>query len=211
MCKTLILIYCITLISSCGQFSSINKPLPKQEKELKSFTIDIQGDYLNSEDNSILTITDNSVIKTYDFDIRFLKDSIGPNNYIKNDTIFNKYFDEKEKVKLSGDTIIQHIYKAIPLFKVSQDNVLKKYKGHYFLNNRYSEFDWIVTILSVRKGIMKVQGVQDINIDNLEDLTNTNLDTTSFDINSVRKPLNNVLIENGIGRSNYLRVRKNGR
>ena len=211
MRKELILIYCITLISSCGQFSSIEKPLPEQEKELKFFPIHIQGDYLNSEDNSILTITDNSVTKTYDFDFKFLKDSIGPDNYIKNDTMFNKYSNEKEKVKLSGDTIIQHIYKTIPLFQISPDNVLKKYNEHYFLNNRFSEFDWIVTILSIRKGIMKVQGAQDINNDNLDNLSNANSDTTSFDINSIRKPLNNVLIENGIGRSNYLRVRKNGR
>lgn len=207
----LILICCFNFLAGCGQMTTTDKPIPAETKQLQSFPLDIQGDYLNSDDNSILTITNNSVTKTYYFDHKFLKDSIGPNNFVKGDTMYNKYSDDKEKINLSGDTIIQHIKKVIPLFKISKDNVLKKHKGYYFLNNRFADYDWIVTIISVIKGVMTVQGIQDIKIDQLNDLTNENTDTTSFDINTVRKQLNNVLIENGIGRSKYLRLTKNGR
>jgi hypothetical protein len=135
------------------------------------------------------------VTKTYDFDIKFLKDSLSPNKYIKGDTMFDKYSEEKEKVKLSGDTIIQHVYESILLFKISKDNILKKFKGHYFLNNRESEFDWILTILSVEKGIMKVRGIFDINPDDLESLAPIDSDTTSFGMSSIKRSLNGVLIQ----------------
>ncbi|MFP5043027.1 hypothetical protein [Parasediminibacterium sp. JCM 36343] len=211
MLKKHILAYSFFVLTSCGHIPSIENPLPTTEKELKSFPSNMQGDYLNSDDNSILTITNNSVTKTYDFDFKFLKDSIGTNNYIKDDTMFDKYSNEKEKVKLLGDTIVQHVYKSIPLFEISQYNVLKEYKGHYFLNNRSGGFDWILTVLSLEKGVMTLKGIYDIDINHLETLATIRPDTTSFEIDSIRKPLNGVLIQNGIGRSPYLKLTKNGR
>jgi hypothetical protein len=166
------------LLGSCEPAATFDKPQPDHINPLASFPKRIQGKYISADQVSIVTISDELLTRTYDFDEKEHKDSIGSTYKLIGDTLIDQTEGTKEKVLLKGDTVIMHIHLIDTLFSISADHVLKKFKGYYFLNSRYSDHAWEVKKLSFRNSLLTVGNVSDEeDIDKLNEITEASSDT----------------------------------
>ena len=147
------------ILYSCEPAAIFNKPQPDKVKEFKSFPERLKGMYLAANEASILTITDKLIIQNYNYDYKVHKDSLGPHFKITGDTLFNLTEGTKENILLNGDTVTVHSNTNDTLFDITNGSILKKFKGYYFLNNRYDDSTWEVKQLSLKKGMLTMVSI----------------------------------------------------
>ena len=203
----------IFLLNSCEPPATFDKPQPENIKPETSFPQNLQGEYLSVDQTSILTITNDLITRHYDYDLKVHKDSISSSYRLVGDTLIDQIDGTKEKVLVKGDTVIQHEDWTDTLFNKSADNVLKKFKGYYFLNSRYSDNSWEVKKISLKKGILNVSSISDENdIQKLKEITETTADTTSTLFTLPRRKFKKFIRQDGFGeQETFSRITINGR
>ena len=145
-----------------------------------------------------MTITDKLITRQFDFNHKEYKDSLGSNYKITGDTLINLTDGTKEKILLKGDTVIQHANWIDTLFNISADNILKKFKGYYFLNDRYSDNSWEVKKLSLQKGTLTVGSVSEKDdVNKLKEITETSADTMLTHFTLTRRQFNKFVKQAG--------------
>jgi hypothetical protein len=66
------------------------------------------------------------------------------------------------------------------IFAIDYDNVLRKFKGYYFINTRYDKDSWQVQRLSLSKGELRIGSISEENeIDALKELSESSADTAA--------------------------------
>ncbi len=201
------------LFNSCEPAATFDKPQPADTKPLTNFPKRIQGKYLDADHASVLTITDKLMTRYFDFDVQEHKDSLGSSYTLVGDTLINLSDNTKEKVVLKGDTIIQHYSGTDTLFSISTGNILKKFKGYYFLNKLYNDNAWEVNKLSLEKGVLTVASISDKDdIQKLKEITETSADTTSTNFSLTRRQFKSFIKQHGFGEQDtFTRMKENGR
>jgi hypothetical protein len=203
----------IVLFYSCEPAATFDEPQPADIKSLTAFPKRIQGKFLADDQASILTITDKLITRYYDFHFKEHKDSLNSSYKLIGDTLVNVTDSTKEKVILRGDSIIQHYNATDTLFSISKDNILKKFKGYYFLNNLYNENTWGVSKLSLEKGVLSIASISNKeDIQKLKEITETSGDTTSTSFSPTRRQFKSFLRQEGFGKKEtFTRMKENGR
>ena len=195
-------------LGSCEPAVTFDKPQPDNLKSLTAFPKKLRGKYVASDQASIVTITEKLITRHFDFDYKEHKDSLSSDYKITGDTLFNLTDGTKEKILLKGDTIIQYANWIDTLFNISTVNILKKFKGYYFLNDRYSDSSWDVKKLSLQKGILMVGSVSEKgDITKLKEITETTADTTSTHFTLTRRQFNKFVKQAGFrAQENFKRM-----
>lgn len=189
------------ILDSCEPAATFDKPQPDNVKSLASFPERLLGKYLAADQASIVIIADSLIVRHYDFDFKQHKDSIGSSFKIIGDTLINETDGTKEIILLKGDTVIQHANWTDTIFNISVDNILKKFKGYYFLNSHYSDNAWEVKKLSLNKGVLTVGSISDKDdIQKLKELTETTADTISTNFNLTRRQFKQFVKQEGFGK-----------
>lgn len=99
----------------------------------------MQGQYFSLADNSTLQIGDKSIKRIYDFDQKIYPTQLDSNSRLSGNTNINLTINVREVIKRDGDSLVTHIHYIDTLFQMDYDNVVRKFKGYYFLNKRYDE------------------------------------------------------------------------
>lgn len=189
------------LLNSCEPAVTFDKPQPDNEKSLSSFPSRLQGNYLSEDQASVITITGNVITRHYEFDYKQHKDSIGSSYKIVGDSLVNTSNGTSEKISLQGDTLIQHESWTDTLFNISADNVLKKFKGYYFLNTVFKENSWEVKQLWLKKGVLSIGSISDeSDIQRLKEITETAADTTSTTFSLTKKQFRQFVKQDGFSK-----------
>lgn len=189
------------LLNSCEPAVTFDKPQPDNEKSLSSFPSRLQGNYLSEDQASVITITGNVITRHYEFDYKQHKDSIGSSYKIVGDSLVNTSNGTSEKINLQGDTLIQHESWTDTLFNISADNVLKKFKGYYFLNTVFKENSWEVKQLWLKKGVLSIGSISDkADIQKLKEITETAADTTSTTFSLTKKQFRQFVKQDGFSK-----------
>lgn len=198
---------------SCEPAATFDKPQPDNVNSLTSFPDRLQGNYFAADKASIVTISDKLVTRHYDFDYKEHKDSLGSYYKLVGDTLVNLTDGTKEKVLLKGDTVMQHVEWMDTLFNISPDNVLKKLKGYYFLNNHYDDNAWEVRKLSLKKGILTLASISDQDdIRKLKEISETTDDTASTHFTLTRRQFKKFVRRDGFDeQERFTRMTENGR
>ena len=188
----------VFLLYSCSSAVTFDKPQPDNIQPLDSFPERLQGKYLSNDKASILTITGALLARNYNFDYKVYKDSIDPSYKLVGDTIIDLENGTKEKIFIKGDTVFQHANRTDTLFNLSQDNILKKFKGYYFLNILYRDSSWEVKKLSLKNGVLTVGNISyKDDIQKLQELTDTKSDTISTPFILTKKQFKKFVRQNG--------------
>jgi len=159
---------------------TFNEPQPTDTDNLSKFPNRLQGQYLSLENNSTLVIGDKLIQRIFDFDLKIHPSELDSNSRLSGDTIINLTTNTREVVKRDGDSLVTHIHRIDTLFLMDYDNVVRKFKGYYFLNTRYDEEGWVVKKIKLSKGQLVVSYIsteQDIN--NLKKITESTQDTVA--------------------------------
>lgn len=189
--KNIYLIICGTILvcfglflTSCDPQVSFGDPQPGDVKEISSFPKTIQGNYSNEEDSSLLTIMEKEIRRTYYWDAKGSLKDLDTNLHLVDSNLVSTDGTEKIPVLVIGDSFVMNSnFYVDTLFKISDNNVLKKYKGYYFLNVKNEDNNWNVTRLTVNRGIVSTGKVTSFEkIKELQEITETS-DSTSYDFN----------------------------
>lgn len=128
-------------------------PQPENIKNLSAFPKTYQGTYID-EDSSILMIGNNCLVNQYYYDMQIHKNEL---DSISNEVIFKdgKIVYVKLKKAFDAKTIKDTIYWKETIidtfFKISQDKVIRKFKGYLVLNEKIDSAAYDVHILKLEK------------------------------------------------------------
>jgi hypothetical protein len=205
--KIILTVIWIGLIAACKQTPEVRflEPQPSKKRDLKAFPKEYQGQYISKSDSSLLTIDSKIVFQEWfglsrvsDVEMQEELDTI-----YKKDIVIQLSDNWKMTVDIddAGDSATIETYRIDTLFKLSETNLLRAFKGYLFLNYKQPKSTWSVKTLSLEKGQLDFNDlISTSQIDTLREITKiiTVIDTASnridhYDLNPKRKELKEIL------------------
>lgn len=202
----------LTSLFACEPPVTFNEPQPTDTDNLSKFPDRLQGQYLSLADNSVLVIGDKLIQRIYDFEFKVHPNELDSAARLSGDTIIDLRTNEKNLIKPDGDSLINHVHYIDTLFQIDYDNVVRKFKGYYFINTRYDKTSWEVKKIQLLKGqlvVSRISTKQDI--ENLKEITETSTDTIPpYKFTATKKQFKEFIKNDGFtDREIFVRQRKN--
>jgi hypothetical protein len=201
----------LTGLVACEPLVTFTEPQPISTDNLSEFPRRLKGVYLSLSDSSTLSINDNLVQRTYDFDYKVHPNQLDSTARLSGDTLVNFETKEKELIKRDGDSLIFHFHYVDTLFQMDYDNVVRKFKGYYFLNTRYDKTSWSVEKMNLSKGQLIISSISTKDdIENLKEITETALDTViNYNFTATKKEFKKFVKNDGFSDSEaFVRLKK---
>lgn len=132
------------IICACQPNIMFTEPQPADVSTIPAFPKRIQGKYLNTNDSSLVHITENAIIRMYDYVEKIHVSQLDSSQQIIGDSVFDVNTNLGVPVHFEGDTLLMRVNEADTLFAITDKNVLKKFKGYYFLNTYWGEGNYEV-------------------------------------------------------------------
>jgi hypothetical protein len=202
----------LTSLFACEPPVTFNEPQPTDIDNLSKFPKRLQGQYISLVDNSTLSISDKLIQRIYDFDYKIYPNQLDSIAQLSGDTIIDLRTNEKTVIKRDGDTLINHVHYIDTLFQMNYDNVVRKFKGYYFLNTRYDKTSWEVKKIQLEKGQLVISGISTKeDIENLKEITETTTDTIPpYKFTATKKQFKEFIKNDGFSDSeSFFRQKKN--
>ena len=203
----------LTSLFSCAEPVTFNEPQPTNIDNLSKIPKRLHGQYLNITDNSTLLVGDKLIQRIYDYDYKVHINKLDSTEKLSGDTIINIKTKEKTIIKREGDSLITHIHFIDTLFQMDYDNVVRKFKGYYFLNKRYDKTSWEVKKIQLTKGQLILSSISTkLDIENLQVITETPKDTVSpYKFSATKKQFKQFIKNDGFSDSEiFVKQKKNG-
>lgn len=203
----------LTSLFACEAPVTFNEPQPTDTDNLPKFSKRLQGQYLSLADSSTLSISDKLIQRIYDFDYKIHANQLDSASRLSGDTIIDLKTNEKTVIKRDGDSLITHVHYIDTLFQIDYDNVVRKFKGYYFLNTRYDKTSWEVKKIQLTKGQLVISSISTKrDIDNLKEITETPTDTIPpYKFTATKKQFKEFIKNDGFSDSEiFVRQKKNG-
>ncbi len=181
----------LLLSATCDPKVKFEDPQPSGRKNLDAIPAGYHGKYLELSDSATLTIGSNLIVKEDLKTVRMTKMQL----YEEIDTVFELdtlvYITDNMTVEFQfyGDSVNVITYDADTLFNLSENNLLREYKGFLFLNTPLEDDLWKVKIIKAKEdSLMLANLVSTSEIDTISPLTHiiTIKDTTENKIDEYR-------------------------
>jgi hypothetical protein len=208
--KLILNLIIITSLFACDPPVTFNEPQPVDTDNLSKFPKRLRGKYLSLSDSSYLEINEKLMQRIYDFDQTMHTNQLDSNSQLLGDTLINLQSNSRELIKRNGDSIIIHVHYIDTLFKINYDNVVRKFKGYYFLNKRYDKESWEVQKMKLSKGKLMISSISDKNdIENLKTVTESTQDTVApYKFTATKKQFKEFVRNSGFSDSeSFIRLR----
>lgn len=183
--KNAIIPFLLILFVSCQQVT-FDKPQPEGVKELRELPEKLWGEYISDKGHCKLYIDVNSILCTYEYEVACHKDSAMRQEFCN------------PPIRSEGDTLVYLVNYTDSLFRVSDNNVMKKYKGYYFMSLRETTNSWVVSKIKLKKGKLTISNIATKDeIDLLEKINESPLDSSSMNLSFTRKQFRRFIDEEG--------------
>lgn len=212
--KNILPIIILLSLFACEPPVTFNEPQPADTDNLLKFPNRLQGLYLSLADNSTLLIGDKLIQRIYDFDQKIHLSQLDSNSKLTGDTLVNLITHAREIVKRDGDSLVIPVHYIDTLFQMDYDNVVRKFKGYYFLNTRYDKTSWEVKKIELTKGELVISGISTTkDIENLKSITESTQDTAApYKFTTTKKQFKTFIKNDGFSDSEkFVRLRKKER
>ena len=211
MRKLILPLLAITLLLySCEPEVSFRESQPSGVPVLKEFPAFIRGNYVSEANGTQLRISDHLMIASYNNDTKMPRKELDSSYKLEDSLLVNIQTGQKIPVSIDGDTIVQHLVGIDTLFNISSKNLLKKFRGYYFLNTQYDDSTWDVKKISLEKGELIIAHISitiDKDIKNLSELHESPADSVSKRYNPTRRQFKNFVKKGGFGsEEKYMKV-----
>ncbi len=202
----------LTCLFSCDPIVTFTEPQPAGTGNLSKFPKRLLGQYLSMEDSSTLQIDNGMMQRIYDITEKIHANQLSSNEKLSGDTLINLTTNEKTPVVVEGDSIIYRLHYIDTMFRIDTDNVVRKFKGFYFLNSRSGKNGWEVKKMQLSQGQLIVSSItEQSDIDNLKAVVETVQDTVlPYQFNANRKQFKKYVRNNGFSdHETFIRQKKN--
>jgi hypothetical protein len=171
----------LLILCACEPPIRFESPQPEGRKNERSIPRSLIGTYLNPIDSSKLIVSDQHVVSiTHERAASLLSDMDSVDRVkIKGDTSYVISDEELTlKVVVKKDSVFIHTWVYDTLYKKPGQDVVRKFKGYYFLNQQIGIYGWRVTkIGKLKHGVVVGSISREEDLDDLRELTNTSKDT----------------------------------
>lgn len=177
-----------SILFACQPPVAFDKPQPADVDKISGFPKRIQGKYLSNQDNSVLQVSSDALIRIYDYEQKIYISQLDSNFQLIGDSLFDLRTNKGEIVRIEGDSLVQQMHETDTLFRIDELNVLKKFKGYYFANIYIVPQSWQVKKLEFsRKSLI----ISDISVKEdlaqLKEITETTQDTVPYVFSPTRR------------------------
>jgi len=178
---------------------SFKEAQPENINGLSRFPNRLLGNYSNEDKSKELSILPSIIIQTVRYDSKIHTNEIGNELTISGDTLIDNQTKEKYRFRKDGDSLVVNVAFRDTMFALDQNHILKKFKGHYFLNTQVEPKFWEVIKMDLSKGKLSLAGIyDDQQIKNLEKITETKSDTiANANFKPTKKQFKKFLKSNG--------------
>jgi hypothetical protein len=194
------LIFCLFFISCKQPIVTFEVAQPENGKEQKEFPKKLIGNYYNSENDTELIINKYFIYKKMLIKDTLKISELSKNEIIKNDTLYKLNSNEKYKIIKINDSLFSNYVFTDTVFNLNKTDVLKKFKGYYFLNKSIEKTGFYeVEKLNLTKGVLNINGIETENeISLLENITESKKDTAKpFTIKPTKRQFKEFIKKNG--------------
>lgn len=176
--KLIFVLIGLTSLLACEPAVTFTTPQPDGVKNLSEFPGRLQGHYASTKDSSTLSIGAQLIQRVYDFDHKIDTARLGSSARLSGDTLFDLVSGHRTLLWRAGDSLMAHVHYIDTLFQMTPENVVRKFKGYYFLNQRYGDVGWEVTKVQLSKGELVISSISaEQDIAKLKEITETSVDT----------------------------------
>ena len=197
--NNILLLLVLATMFGCEPPITFNEPQPSNTKNLSEFPKRLQGEYLGISDRSTLIINDYIIQEVYDYNETIHINQLDTNSRLSGDTLIDLSTNERTIITRVGDSIINHIHGIDTLFQINADNVLRKFKGYYFINTRCEKESWKVEKIQLSKGELSISSISTkLELENLKEITETPQDTIPpYNFKATKKQFKEFVKNNG--------------
>lgn len=209
--KRILIFILLTSFLACEPPVTFSEPQPINKNNLAEFPNRIQGLYLSTKDSSTLSIEKNLIQRIYDYQYKIHPNQLDSTSRIDGDKIINLKDNQQIPIKRVGDSLLANIYYNDTLFTLTKDNVLRKYKGYYFLNKRFEKKGWEVKKIGFSKGQMTISSISTkFDIENLKEITENIEDTIApYNITTTKRQFKKFVKNDGFrDKEIFIKLRK---
>lgn len=186
-------------IFSCQPAVTFTEPQPLGVENLDGFPKNSTGSYLSLEDSSLLSVSNKMITRKYDLKFSIHKNQLDSNYLIGENTISNTLTNESAPYYKNGDSLVVWFRHTDTLFTMDYDNVVRKFKGYYFLNKRHDKNAWEVLKMELKNGTIvfsSISSEEEIkNLKNLPESVTDSLLPTNFSV--TKKQFKDFVLQNG--------------
>jgi hypothetical protein len=220
MKKLCVSILIVLLLGSCDDSIRFEEPQPSNQPNLRHIPKQLRGSYFSSSDSTQLTINDHVIIDWTDVELKIHKDSldfeIDSTQIVEQSHDFIKINDGKFKIglKFFEDSVLFNYSYRDTIFEISDRHILRRFKGHYFLNYKRSDGNWKVRKLSLKKrelSFSKVRIPEDIDalkqITEIQEVKSDSGRVIGYNLNPSRKELKQLMKHSFSETKTYKRVK----
>jgi len=206
LCSSSIL--AVLLLSACQPPVTFTEPQPKDGAALSGFPQRIQGKYMRTEDSTFLRISANSMIRIYDFNEKIHLNDLDSTEQIIGDSLYDLNTNTGKLIQFEGDSIVMHEHEIDTLFIISKLNVLKKYKGYYFVNIYNQDKNWEVKKLGFSHSKLFLSSINSKQeLEQLKAMTISTQDTMPYVFSLTRRQFKKFVRDEGFRHTEeYLKV-----
>jgi len=199
MKRILLLSVLFLAILSCVPVVTFDRTQPEGVDSLTVIPKKLVGKYISKNGVTNLIIESKRMIMHYDYEIKLPRDSTNWDNLTA---------EEKSCFRLENDSVIEHVVDVDTIFEISEDMVLKKFKGYYFLNTRKKGNSWYVQKLQLNKGMLTIGSISTKDeLKTLDKVNESPVDTTTYQVSFNRKQFHEYIDNEGFTKvDTFLRV-----
>ena len=199
--KIIVFIFLVFLIG-CGPYIWFKVPQPEGKENLSGFPLNLQGKYSSVIDTVIIHIEKDKIIREYRENLLMSKIEFREEtgDSIAEDTAFNFNDNWQITVRSFGDSVQIFSKKDDELFNISERQVLREYKGYYFLNYKDTNNFWKVKILKLEEDTLEFDFIlRDDDMQNIRKITTVESqkdstgESTQYFLDPSRKELRKIL------------------
>jgi hypothetical protein len=199
MKKQFIFLLLLILFSCKESVVRFSEAQPEYSKNLIAFPGKLIGTYYDLENDVELEIQRDLILKKIILKDTFNIKKLEKDEILRNDSIINTKTLEKFSITKINDTLLTNLIYVDTIFKISSSYVLKKTKGHYFLNSKDNDNNWSVKKLTLKNGQLSLNNISSVEeIDLLEEIIGTKKDSTRpFIVKPTKKQFKEFVSKNG--------------
>ena len=210
----------ILTMASCTPELNFEEPQPTEDKDEKKIKNKFRGTYLCLADSSILTIDKYSMVQAWHIVVEMTKIQVDTTEgiEIRGGLMYVEDMPEPLPIQINGDTVVVNWDYNKTIFKISDDHVLRYFKGLYFLNYKESENLWTVKTMKLDKdGILTLNkiygGPEEIDkiksITTIEEITDEEGKVIEYKIRPTKKELKEIMRSNIVSIGNeFQKIRR---
>lgn len=169
------LLICIAF-NACDEPVKFSEPQPAGKSDLNRFPNRLKGVFKSVNDDYIIEIKDQLIVMKSSNEVTIPKAEVDTSHelVLKGDLLIDSGNDISFKVNIINDTLRGIVNQNDTIFKLDSDNVLRKYRGHYFANTKFAQGSYGVMMITYeRGGHLTLSHIEKDEIENLKAVTET--------------------------------------